>query len=197
MVPSKREATKTLAIGLQKGSTFVDSTFGIDNTNIMSVGAKHLDISNNSYEVKTGTSIEVESGCIEVDGGVDGSSSAVPCSTIVGGTTISAATDIVGVRGTESLDTLEISIRYGRSSRVVPTNTIVGGGTGSAATDIVGVRGTRSYDIRDTSLETAVGGDASDAALGGGSDVTTRDNRYYRDRVSLASIRHFPSFGII
>ena len=49
----------------------------------------------------------MESGCIEVDGGVDGSSSAVPCSAIVGGTTGSVATDIVGVRGTGSLDTLE------------------------------------------------------------------------------------------
>ena len=113
MVPSKREATMTLAVGLQKGSTFVDSTFGIDNTNIMSVGAKHLDISINSCKVKTGTSIEVESGCIEVDGGVDGSSSAVPCSAIVGGTNGSVATDIVGVSGTESLGTLEIGIEDG------------------------------------------------------------------------------------
>ena len=59
----------TPAIGLQKGLTVVNSTFGIDNTNIMSVDVKHLDISNNSCEVKTGTSIEVESVCIEVDGG--------------------------------------------------------------------------------------------------------------------------------
>ena len=36
----------------------------------MSVGVEHLDISNS--EVKTGTSIEVESGCIKVDDGVDG-----------------------------------------------------------------------------------------------------------------------------
>ena len=105
----------------------------------MSVGAKHLDISNNSCEVKTGTSIKMESGCIEVDGGVDGSSSAVPCSTIVGGM------------------------------------------TGSIATDIVGVRGIRSYNIGDTSLEIAVGEDASDAALGSGFNVTTRDTRYYRN----------------
>ena len=80
---------------------------------------------------------------------------------------------------------------------MVPTNTIVGGGTGSAATDIIGVRGTRSYDMRDTSLETAVDGDVSGAALGSGSNVTTRDTRYYRNRVSSASIRHFQSVGII
>ena len=93
----------------------------------------------------------MESGCIEVDGGVNGSSSAVPCSAIVGGANGSVTTDIVGVRGTGALDTLEISITYGRSSSVILTNTIVGGGTGSAATDIVGVRGTRSYDIGYTS----------------------------------------------
>ena len=80
---------------------------------------------------------------------------------------------------------------------MVPTNTIVGGGTGSAATDIIGVRGTRSYDIGDKSLETAVGGDAIDAALGGGFNVTIRETRYYRNRVSSASIRHFQSVGII
>ena len=80
---------------------------------------------------------------------------------------------------------------------MVPTNTIVGGGTGSAATDIVGVRSTRSYDIGDKSLETAVGGDASDAALGGGSNVTTKETRYYRNRVSSDSIRYFQSVGII
>ena len=37
----------------------------------------------------------------------------VPCSTIVGGTTGSVATDIVGVSGTESLGTLEIGIEDG------------------------------------------------------------------------------------
>ena len=37
----------------------------------------------------------------------------VPTNTIVGGGTGSAATDIVGVRGTGSLDTLKISIGYG------------------------------------------------------------------------------------
>ena len=85
----------TPPIGLQKGLTFVDSTIGMDNTNIVSVGVEHLDISNNSCEVKTYTSIEVESGCIEVDVGVDISSGAVPCSAIVGGTNGSVATDIV------------------------------------------------------------------------------------------------------
>ena len=39
----------------------------MDNTHIMSVGVKHVDISNNSCEVKTGTSVEVKSGCVEVD----------------------------------------------------------------------------------------------------------------------------------
>ena len=68
MVPSKRGVTRTLAIGLQKGLTLVDSTFSVDNTHIMSVGVKHVDISNNSCEVKTGTSVEVKSGCVEVDG---------------------------------------------------------------------------------------------------------------------------------
>ena len=67
----------------------------------------------------------------------------VPCSAIVGGTTGSVATDIVGVRGTGSFDSLKISIAYDRSSGLIPTNTIVGGGTGSGATDIVDVRGTR------------------------------------------------------
>ena len=56
MASSKRGATITRAIGLQKELTFVNSTFGMDNTNIVSVGVEHLDISNNSCKVKTGTS---------------------------------------------------------------------------------------------------------------------------------------------
>ena len=67
MVPSKRGVTRTLAIGLQKRLTLVYSTFSVDNTHIMSVGVKLVDISNNSCEVKTCTSVEVKSGCVEVD----------------------------------------------------------------------------------------------------------------------------------
>ena len=48
-------------------------------------------------------------------------------------------------------------------------NTIVGGGTGPVATGIVGVSGTRSLNIGYLILETAVGGDASDAV-----DVTSQ-----------------------
>ena len=137
----------------------------------------------------------VESSVKSEKDSVDGSSSAVPCSAIVGGTTGSVATDIVGVSGTGSLDTLDISISDGRSSSVVPTNTIVGGGTGSAATDIVGVSGTRSYAIGNAignasgnkRLETAVSGDASDAALGGRSNVITRDIREFRNRAGSDS----------
>ena len=74
---------------------------------------------------------------------------------------------------------------------MVPKNTIVGGGTGSAATDIVGVSGTRSYAIGNAignkRLETAVGGDASDAALGGGSNVITRNIREFRNRAGSDS----------
>ena len=76
---------------------------------------------------------------------------------------------------------------------MVSTNTGVGGGTGSATTDIVGVRGTRSLNIGDTSLETDVGRHASDTVVYGGSNVTTRDTKYYRNRVSSDSIRYFQS----
>ena len=69
----------------------------------MSVDVKHEDINNNSCEVKTGTSIEVESGCIKADRGEGRSSSAVPCSIIVGGTTGSIAAVIVGVGGSGSI----------------------------------------------------------------------------------------------
>ena len=100
----------------------------MDNTNIVSVGVEHLDISNNSCEVTTGTTIEVESGCMEVDGGVGGSSSAVPCSTIVGGGAGSVAADIVVVSGTESLVEIDIEKSSCRLSSVLPINTIVGGG---------------------------------------------------------------------
>ena len=48
-------------------------------------------------------------------------------------------------------------------------DTIVGGGTGPVATGIVGVSGTRSLNIGYLILETAVGGDASDAV-----DVTSQ-----------------------
>ena len=34
VVPSKRRATRTLAIGLHKRLRFVDSTFGVDNTKL-------------------------------------------------------------------------------------------------------------------------------------------------------------------
>ena len=70
---------------------------------------------------------------------------------------------------------------------MVPTNTIVGGGTSSAATDIVGVSGTRSYAIGNKRLETAVGGDASDAVLGSESNVITRDIREFRNRAGSDS----------
>ena len=53
---------------------------------------------------------------------VDGLSSGVPCSAIVGGTTGSVA---LGTRATRPLDTLEMSISNDRSSSVVSTNTIV------------------------------------------------------------------------
>ena len=53
MVPTTREATLTPAIRLQQGMTFGDSTFGIANTNIVSVGVKHLDINSNSDETQT------------------------------------------------------------------------------------------------------------------------------------------------
>ena len=106
---------------------------------------------------------------------VDRSSSVVPCSTIVGGTTGFVVTKILCVRSTRPLDALEISMSDGRSSSVIPINTIVG------------VRGTRLYEIGDKSLETAVGGDASDAVLGGGSNVTTRDIREFRNKDSLDS----------
>ena len=78
MTPSKRGVTRTLAIDLQKELTFVDSTFGANITNIVSVYVKHVDVSNNSCEVKPGTSVEVGSGCMEVDRGKGESSSAVP-----------------------------------------------------------------------------------------------------------------------
>ena len=47
--------------------------------------------------------------------------------------------------------------------------TIVSGGTGSAATGIVSVSDTGSFDIAPRILKTAVGGNASDAIVGGGS----------------------------
>ena len=59
MVPSKKEATSPLAIGLQKRLTFVESTIGVDNTNTVSEDVKHVDVSNNSCEAKTYTSIEL------------------------------------------------------------------------------------------------------------------------------------------
>ena len=104
MVPSKRGVTRTLTKGLQKGLTLVYSTFGVNNVHIMSVGVKHVDISNNSCEVKTGTSVGVESGCMEVEGGEGVSSSADPCSTIVGGTTGSVSAGTVGAGGNRPLD---------------------------------------------------------------------------------------------
>ena len=76
----------------------------MDNTNILSADVKHLDISNKSCDVKTGTSIEVESGFMEVDGGECGLINAALFSTIVGGTAGSVAAGIVVVGGTRSLD---------------------------------------------------------------------------------------------
>ena len=143
------------------------------------------------HQVKWASTCEVDLKGNSLCTGYGRSSSVVPTNTIVVGGTGSAATDILGVRGTGYLDTLEISIGYGRSSSVVLTNIIVSGGTGSAATDIVGVRGTRSLGMGNTSLETAVGENASDAGLSGGSNVTTRDTKYYKNNVGSDSIRYF------
>ena len=56
-------------------------------------------------------------------------SSAVPCSTIAGGTTGSIVTGIAGVGGTGPL---------GDVNSAVPHGAIVGGPTGSVAADIAG-----------------------------------------------------------
>ena len=78
ILPSKRGATRTLAIGLQNKLNFVDFTFSVDDVNIVVVDATNTDVRINSCKVKTHTSIEVENGCIEVDGGQCESSNAVP-----------------------------------------------------------------------------------------------------------------------
>ena len=66
-------------------------------------------------------------------------------------------------------------------------NTIVGGGTGSATADIVRVRGTRSMRIGDWIWETVISKDTSNAAVGGGYNVTTRNTRKLRKKVSFDS----------
>ena len=112
---------------------------------------------------------------MKVDEGEGGSGSVVSCSTIVGGMIGSVAVEIVSVSGTESIGAVEIDIEdsSGRPSSVVSINTIIDGGTDSAATSIVGVSGTRCLDTEYWILETAVRDD-SDAAVGGGCNVTAR-----------------------
>ena len=128
---------------------FVDFTFGMNNINIVSVCVKHLDVSNNSCEVKTSTSVEVGNDCMKMDRCEGWSGSAVPCSTIVGGTTGSITIGIVFVSCTGSLSTIEIDIEdsLGQPSSVVPSNAVLGGGTGYGTSGNVLVRGTWTFDI--------------------------------------------------
>ena len=59
ILPSKRGATRTLAIGLQNKLNFVDFTFSVDHVNIVAVDATNADVSINSGKVKTDTSIKI------------------------------------------------------------------------------------------------------------------------------------------